>query len=208
MRNKFKTIVIVLFLVNVTLFFGQEYVYDVKVFGNKIGTVTANKTVIGTKTIYKTSSLSSIRFFGKKEITTFMETVYEKNVLKNSFYEVKKNGKVREKSVLEYKNHKYYVVTDGKESYHDKPIVMSTIILTYYKPKNNQKVFEEVGGFYKTMSKINENQFDLINPKSRHKDTYIYNEEGVLEKCIVRKTLFNFEMILKSVPNKKEVSKL
>lgn len=208
MKSKYQIIIIVLFLVNITLLYGQEYTYDVKVFGNKIGTVIANRIQKGSQTIYKTSSLSSIRFFGKKEIATFMETVYDDNVLKSSFYEVKKNGKVREKSVLIYKKDKYFVITDGKETDHDKPIMMSTIMLTYHKPKNNQRVFEEVGGFYKTMVKISANQFDLINPKSRHKDTYIYNKEGVLEKCIVRKTLFNFEMVLKSTKNEKMVSKL
>ncbi|WP_420551401.1 DUF6134 family protein [Tenacibaculum aiptasiae] len=205
MKTKIELIIIVLFLASATLY-GQEYIYDVKVFGKKIGTVTANRIQEGTKTVYKTSSFSSIRFFGKKEISTFMETVYENDILQRSFYEVKKNKKTREKAVLEYKKDKYFIITDGKETYHDKPIFLSTIMLTYHRPKNNERVFEEVGGFYKTMVKISENKFDLINPNSRHKDTYIYNEEGVLKKCIVRKTLFNFEMILKT--EKKQLGKL
>lgn len=207
MKSKFQ-IALVIFMVNITILTGQEYRYDVKVFGKKIGSVIAFRTQNGSETIYKTTSLSIVNFFGKKEITTFMKTVYQNNILQSSFYEVKKNSKTKEKAVLEYTDNRYSIITNGKETHYDKPILMSTIMLTYHKPQNNQNIFEEVGGFYKKMVKINENEFELVSPKSRHKDTYVYNKEGILEKCIVRKTLFNFEMILTSDSKKKAISKL
>ncbi|WP_299107385.1 DUF6134 family protein [uncultured Tenacibaculum sp.] len=207
MKSKFQ-IVFVMFVANIAFVSAQEYTYDVKVFGKKIGSVIAYRTQEGTKTIYKTTSLSTVNFFGKKEITTLMETVYQDDVLQSSFYEVKKNSKIKEKAVLEYVDDQYFITTNGKETNYDKPISMSTIMLTYHKPQNNQNIFEEVGGFYKKMVKINENEFELVSPKSRHRDTYIYSEDGILEKCIVRKTLFNFEMILSSDSKKKEISKL
>ncbi len=208
MKKSIKIILTLLFLSFTSGLVSQEHVYNVKVFGKIIGTVTANRRIQGATIEYSTNSLSIIRFFGKKEISTIMKTLYENNVLKKSFYEVKKNGKIREKSTLKYLNSTYNIITDGEKTKHTKPIHLSTIMLTYYKPKDKEKVFEEVGGFYKKIKKIKDNEFELINPRSRHIDTYIYNEDDVLEKCIVRKTLFNFEMILKSKENKKKVSKL
>ncbi|RBW61401.1 hypothetical protein DS884_03575 [Tenacibaculum sp. E3R01] len=209
MKNKVSVILWLLALfIGCNVLVAQEYKYDVNVFGKTIGTVIANRTIKGTKIEYSTNSLSIIRFFGKKEISTIMKTLYENNVLKKSFYEVKKNGKIREKSTLEYLNSTYNIITDGEKTKHTKPIHLSTIMLTYYKPKDKEKVFEEVGGFYKKIKKIKVNEFELINPRSRHIDTYIYNDEGIMEKCIVRKTLFNFEMILKSKNKQKLVGKL
>lgn len=209
MKNRVSGILWLLALfIGCNVLVAQEYKYDVNVFGKTIGTVIANRTIKGTKIEYSTNSLSIIRFFGKKEISTIMKTSYENNVLKKSFYEVKKNGKIREKSTLEYLNSVYNIITDGEKTKHTKPIHLSTIMLTYYKPKDKEKVFEEVGGFYKKIKKIKVNEFELINPRSRHIDTYIYNDEGIMEKCIVRKTLFNFEMILKSKNKQKLVGKL
>ncbi|KAB1158339.1 hypothetical protein F7018_09155 [Tenacibaculum aiptasiae] len=197
MKTKFQKIIIVLLLINITQVCSQEYVYDIKIFGKKIGTVITNRIQEDGKTIYKTSSFSSIRFFGKKEITTYIETVYKNNILQSSFYEVKKNKKIREKAILKYRKNKYHIITNGKEIYHDKPIFKSTVMLTHNKPKNKEVVFEEVKGFYKIVSKINENKFDLINPKSRYKDTYIYNKDGILKKCIIRRNFFDIKMILR-----------
>ncbi|CAM1345581.1 DUF6134 family protein [Tenacibaculum amylolyticum] len=176
---------------------GQTYEYDVLVFGKKIGTVIAQRTVEGDEVTYTSNSKSEVSFFGKKTILTKMKTIYKNDILNYSFYEVKKNGKIKEKSVINSKNGNYIIDTDGKTTVHDAPVKLSTIMLTYYKPKNGDKVFEEVGGYYKEIKQVNANTFDLISPESRHKDSYIYNEVGVLEQCIVRKTLFNFKMILR-----------
>ncbi|CAM1363977.1 exported hypothetical protein [Tenacibaculum litopenaei] len=185
----------------------QSYQYDVIVFGKKIGTVTTKKERKLEGVIYTSDSKSEVSFFGKKRIVTTMKTVYKNDTLMTSFYEVRKNGKVRELSeVTPLNNGGYQIVTDGEKTTHSRPVTMSTILLTYRKPKDGEKIFEEVGGYYKTMKKVSEFQFDLINPKSRHKDSYFYNEAGVLTKCIVRKTLFNFQMILK--PQEKLTSKL
>lgn len=180
-----------------TKLIAQSYEYDVLVFGKKIGTVIAQKTVNGDEITYTSNSKSEVSFFGKKTILTEMKTIYKNDILNYSFYEVKKNGKTKEKSVINCKNGNYIIDTDGKTTVHNTPVKLSTIMLTYYKPKNGDKVFEEVGGYYKEIQQVNANTFDLISPESRHKDSYIYNEKGVLEQCIVRKTLFNFKMVLR-----------
>ncbi|MDC1162423.1 hypothetical protein OAT18_03165 [Tenacibaculum sp.] len=176
---------------------GQDYKFEVTVWGKKIGTVLSKKKQQGNEVIYTSNSRSEINFFGKKVIETNMKVVYKDSILQNSFHEVVKNGKVKEQSTMNYENKKYTIVTNGKTTFFDKPIKFSTIMLTYDKPKNGQKVFEEAGGFYKSMAFVEKETFKLINPESRHKDEYIYNKDGVLEKCVIKHTLANIIMELK-----------
>lgn len=177
--------------------FGQTYVYDIEVFGKKIGEVIATKTIAENNTItYVSNSKSEVNFLGKKEIITTMKTVYENNVLQSSYYEVKKNNKVKEKATILYQDGTYQILTNGKKTLFDKPVKKSTIMLTYQLPVDGEKIFEEVGGYYKTIKKVGVDKFYLVDSKSSYVDTYIYNQQGVLKKCIIRKALINFQMVL------------
>ncbi|CAL2090929.1 DUF6134 family protein [Tenacibaculum sp. 190524A02b] len=186
--------------------YAQTYTYDVIVFGKKIGKVITSKTHTFNEIIYTSDSKSEVSFFGKKSIITEMKTIYKKGVLNTSFYKVTKNNKLKELAEIRKENEIYLVITDGKKTIHSSPVSMSTIVLTYKKPKDGELIFEEVGGYYKKIKKISDTQFDLISDRSRHRDSYYYNEKGILTKCIVRKTLFNFQMILnkeKKLPTSK-----
>lgn len=200
---KMKRILIVycLFSLCITSIIAQEYTYDIKVWGRKIGKAVTQKKIDGEYTIYTTTSKSEVRFFGKKTIISYVRTVFKNDTLQSSFYKVTKNKKIKEEATISLKNGVYTVVTNGKKTVYKSPVLFSTIMLTYTMPNDQQKVFEEVGGFDKTMKKIKERHFKLINPESRHKDEYFYTPKGILQKCVIKHTLANIVMELQ--PQKK-----
>ena len=69
-------------------------------------------------------------------------------------------------------------------------------MLYFYIPKEGEKVFEEVEGYFKTIKKEKIDNYLLIDPKSSHKDIYNYID-GNLYYNLVKNTLVDFEMVLK-----------
>lgn len=184
----------------------ETLVYDLKVSGNIIGTVTAKKSIQGDCITYISDTDAEIKFLVSTQIKTRMKVIFEKGQLYESCYTFFKNNKIKETSSITFKNGRYTIVHDGKTSVITEPIYVSSIILPFYKPKDNEKVFEEVDGYFKSIQLINNKSCQLVDPKSSHKDKYIY-ENGKLEYCLVNNTLVDFEMILQSKKYSQTVNK-
>ena len=177
----------------------ETLVYDLKVSSNIIGKVIVKKNIQGNYIIYTSDTDAEIKFLVTTQIKTRMKVIFENGQLLSSTYTFFKNNKIKEESSITSKNGKYIIIHDGKTSYTSEPIYVSSIILPFYKPKDNEKVFEEVDGYFKSIQLINIKTYQLVDSKSSHKDKYIY-ENGKLEYCLINNTLVDFEMILESKP--------
>tara|TARA_R110002051_G_scaffold234056_5_gene295610 strand:- start:3857 stop:4459 length:603 start_codon:yes stop_codon:yes gene_type:complete len=169
--------------------------YDIIIGGKTLGFVTATKTEKGNKVVYTSDSDTEVNLIGTTTIKTRMKTIFEDGILTESTYKFFKNDKLKEEAKV-IKIEKGYLFThDGETSKIDEPITASTIMLYFYTPKEGEKIFEEVEGYFKTITYQKPNHFFLIDPKSSHKDTYEY-KNGLLNYNLVKNTLIDFEMVL------------
>jgi hypothetical protein len=175
----------------------ENLVYDLKVAGNTIGTVTAKKITQGDYVTYISDTDAEIKFLVTTQIKTRMKVIFKNGELYESSYKFFKNNKIKEETSITFKNGQYTIIHDGKTNTTTEPIYVSSIMLPFYKPKNNEKVFEEVDGYFKSIQLITNKSFQLVDPKSSHRDKYIY-ENGKLDYCLVNNTFVDFEMILQS----------
>ncbi len=185
----------------------ETLVYDLKVSGKIIGTVTAKKIIQGSFITYLSDTDAKISFFGITQIKTNMKVIFENGKLYESSYKFYKNNNIKEETKITLKSGNYLLIHDGKTSLLTEPIYVSTIILPFCKPKNNEKVFEEVEGYFKSIKLINNKSYHLIDPKSSHEDIYVY-ENNKMQYCLVNNTLVDFEMILQSKYYSQNVEKL
>lgn len=175
----------------------QTLVYDLKVSGNAIGKVTATKTINHNQTIYTSNTDATVNMLVNINIKTRMKVIFEDGKLIESDYKFYKNDKLKETATISYKEGKYIITHDGVINEMKSPITKSTIMLPFYMPLQNEKIFEEVEGNYKVMKLINQDNYKLIEPQTNHQDDYFY-KNGIMKSCLIRNTLVNFEMILKS----------
>ena len=170
--------------------------YDIIVGGKTLGIVKATKTEKDAKIIYTSDSDTEVHILGTIKIKTRMTTIFENGILTESTYEYYKNDNLKEKATLTPTAEGYSFVHNDKTSTISEPIKCSTIMLYFYIPKEGEKVFEEVEGYFKTIKKEKIDNYLLIDPKSSHKDIYNYID-GNLYYNLVKNTLVDFEMVLK-----------
>lgn len=194
---KIKLLIInLLFLCTINIYAQkQTLVYDLKVSGKSIGKVTTTKSVDNNKIIYSSNTDATVKLLFTIDIKTRMKVIFEDGKLIESDYKFYKNNKLKETATITLKGNKYILVHDDKVSKINTIIKASTIILPFYKPTDNEKIFEEVEGDFKIMKLLNEGSYNLINTKSNHKDDYIY-QNGSMQSCLIRNTFINFEMTL------------
>tara|TARA_R110000868_G_scaffold365285_1_gene628165 strand:- start:795 stop:1391 length:597 start_codon:yes stop_codon:yes gene_type:complete len=170
--------------------------YDIIVGGKTLGIVKATKTEKDAKIIYTSDSDTEVHILGTIKIKTRMTTIFENGILTESTYKYYKNDNLKEKATLTQTSNGYSFVHNDKTSTISEPIKCSTIMLYFYIPKEGEKVFEEVEGYFKTIKKEKIDNYLLIDPKSSHKDIYNYID-GNLYYNLVNNTLVDFEMVLK-----------
>lgn len=175
----------------------EVLVYDLIVSGEKIGIVTATKKVEGNKITYTSDSDATTSMVFKIDIKTRMTVVYKNNILQESSYRFYKNGKLKEAANVTLSNGIYSIIHDKKVTTYNKKIVKSTIVLPFELPNDKDSYFEEVEGNFKTIKLINENNYQLYNQNNTQKDDYNY-KDGNLRSCLVRNTLVDFKMVLKT----------
>ena len=173
----------------------ETLVYDLKVSGNSIGKVNCQKIVNGNNITYISDTDAVIKSIGTTKIKTRMKVIFENGKLYESTYKFFKNDKIREESNITFNNGIYTIIHDGKTKVTNEPIYVSSIVLHFYKPKDNEKVFEEVDGYFKSIKFLNNKNCLLVDPYSNHGDQYYY-ENGKMEYCLINNVLVDFEMIL------------
>lgn len=173
--------------------------YDIFVLDKKIGSLFCSKTIKGDSIIYESTSKSEfLFFFRKKRIKTRTRVVYLNDILVSSDYSVTKNKKAKEKLVISYMDNSYTILNNEFIAFYKKPIKHSTVQLSYVMPKNDDEIFEEAKGYFGKVKANNKNTFDLVSEEGNYFDTYSYNDEGILNECIIRSCMLPIHLILKS----------
>jgi hypothetical protein len=126
-----------------------------------------------------------------------MTVIYENGVLQSSDYKLYKNGDLNEFASLKLYNGKYLFNHDGEKNELIEKIKQSTVLLPFEEPKSNTSYFEEVEGFYKVIVAKDKSTFTLINAKNNNNGDYFY-KDGIMQKCLIRNTIVDFTMQLKS----------
>ena len=173
----------------------QTLIYDLKVSGKSIGKVNTTKVIDHNQTTYTSNTDATVKMLISIDIKTRMRAVFEDGKLIESDYKLFRNNTLKETASINYKDGKYILSHNGKRNEIKSLITKSTIMLPYYMPKNNEKIFEEIEGNFKIMKLINEDNYNFIQPHSNQKDDYRY-KNGIMQYCLVRNTLVNFEMTL------------
>ncbi|HWB63983.1 MAG TPA: DUF6134 family protein [Chitinophagales bacterium] len=133
----------------------QKHVYNVELFGKKIGTTTVEKIDKGNGTVeYLLSSASEVTLlFTKKTSIMNFDVVYKDGKLFSSYCKNVKDDATEVVTIL-WDGLKY-VIKRGEEILQlNTPIDYSTILLYYIEPKGRPMVFSERQGRYTTFQAL------------------------------------------------------
>ncbi|MBK8657785.1 MAG: hypothetical protein IPN22_02635 [Bacteroidetes bacterium] len=161
-------------------------VYDVVLFGKKIGSTVVEKTTDPNGDIhYKLNSSSEANvLFTKKTSSMNLTATYSDNKLKSSYVKNMKDG-VTEIVTVAYKETKY-IITKGSETFqYTKPIDFSSVLLYFIEPKTRSSIFSERLGEFCRFVKTAEGRYEC---KLGNGVNNIYNyENGILTELEMSK---------------------
>ncbi|MCW5906876.1 MAG: hypothetical protein KIS94_03380 [Chitinophagales bacterium] len=161
----------------------QKQVYDIFLFGNKIGQTIVERKDNGNGTVkYTLNSKSEANvIFTKKTSEMNYDIIYENGQLLSAYTKNMKDG-VTEISKTIWQGTKY-LIQKGAEMLHlDKPIDFSSIQLYFSEPKGRTVIFSERLGEYCTFKQTSPGVYEckLANGVSniyRYKDGALYELE-------------------------------
>lgn len=174
----------------------QRMVYDVILFGKKIGSTVVEKTIDNNgDTHYKlTSSSEANVLFTKKTSSMNLLATYSDNKLKSSYVKNVKDG-VTEIVTVAYKETKY-IISKGSETFQfTKPIDFSSILLYFTEPKLRSNIFSERLGEFCRFVKTGEGRYEC---KLENGVNNIYNyKNGILTELEMNKGASVFLRLVK-----------
>lgn len=132
------------FLVVCLTGFAQKHVYDVILFGKKVGSTTVERIDKGNGIIeYKLNHNSEVNMlFAHKSSFMSFDVIYSNNKLYSSSCKNVKDG-VTEITTLVWDGNQYVINRDGKTTYYKQQVDYTTMLLYYFEPVSKTKVFSE-----------------------------------------------------------------
>lgn len=164
----------------------QKRVYDIILFGNKIGTTVVEKIESGNGTVqYKMFSNSEANvLFTKKTSVMNFDVVYKDGKLFSSYVKNVKDG-VTEIVNIVWKETKYLISKGAETLQITSPIDFSGIQLYFTEPKGKPTVFSERLGEYCKFVKTGESRYECKVANGVN-NIYTY-ENGVLTELEMSK---------------------
>ena len=145
----------ILLLVLCRFSFSQKLVYDIFLFGDKIGQSIIEKTARNDSiTRYTLNSSSEAHiFFTTRKVSLQYDILYKNDYLFSSYSKNTRNEEVHITSIKWENN--TYIMKREDGSFCIKPIVdCSTVKLFFHEPCDEQKVFSERLGEYRVIKKL------------------------------------------------------
>jgi hypothetical protein len=178
-----KKLFLPLLLVSFTLLHAQRNVYDVILFGNKIGqTVVERKDEGNGKVNYTLRSKSEAQvIFTKKTSETFFDITYLNGQLFSAYTKDIKDGVTQVSNIIWQGTQ--YLIKKGSEMLHvNNPIDFSSIHLYFTEPKGRTSIFSERIGDYCTFVKTGEGVYECklangVNNIYRYRNGILYELE-------------------------------
>lgn len=170
--------------------------YHVMTDDEKIGQVTAIRTVKENVEHYMITCEMSVRMLLKVDISYKLEALYKQDVLYSSSAIVYLNDNVQDKVNVRRAGSSYVIVNDGSTEIITDPIPYTSAWLYYHLPETDIRIFSETDGTFKTLSKLNTFEFELTDPgNSSQVSTYTYTPgRGLLRIDIDRKFIPTFRL--------------
>jgi hypothetical protein len=123
----------------------QGKVYDILLNGMQIGQLKVYAMTTNTgETHYRADADASVWFFGRKNITTLISSVYKDKLLETASFHEKLNEKTQNLSLTNRDGNGYQVrLNEEKVALPARRITYSTAILYHQEPKNITELFSE-----------------------------------------------------------------
>ncbi len=153
--------------------FSQKLVYDIFLFGNKIGQSVIEKTIRNDSiTRYTLNSASEATvFFTTRKVSLIYDILYKNDQLFSSYSKNTRNDEVHI-TTIKWENNTYIMKREDG-SFCIKPLVdCSTVKLFFHEPCDNQKIFSERLGEYRVIKKTGEG---LYQAEMKEGITYYYH---------------------------------
>lgn len=153
--------------------FSQKLVYDIFLFGNKIGQSVIEKTIRNDSiTRYTLNSASEATvFFTTRKVSLIYDILYKNDQLFSSYSKNTRNDEVHI-TTIKWENNTYIMKREDG-SFCIKPLVdCSTVKLFFHEPCDNQKIFSERLGEYRVIKKTGE---ALYQAEMKEGITYYYH---------------------------------
>lgn len=178
-----KTLFSLLFLIAGLASSAQKHVYDIVLFGNKIGQTVVERIDKGNGVMeYKLNSESKVNaLFVKKTSVMNYDIMYRNGQLFSAYVKNVKDG-VTEISDILWQGTQY-LITKGAEMLHlTQPIDFSAIHLYWTEPKGKSDIFSERLGQYCHFTKTGEGEYvcklaDGVSNIYRYKNGVLYEME-------------------------------
>lgn len=145
-----KHLALVLLFLSSLLLNAQKHIYDVELFGKKIGSTVVERIDKGNNEVeYKLSSSSSVNIlFTHKTSDMIMDVIYKNGRLISSYVKNVKDD-VTEVTTVVWDGAKY-VIKKGEETLVLKQVVdFSNVLLYYVEPKGRLTIFSERLGLFR-----------------------------------------------------------
>lgn len=193
-----KNYLLLLLMVPSMMCFAQTttHQYDLSIAGIIVGSLTASKQIEGHQERYTADSEAAISFFGKHTLKTHLVAVYEHGILLNSHNTMWKNGEIDEELTVKRIGDNYEVNYSGEVSMIQQPIPYSSICLYFQQPKNIKEVFYEPDAIFRKITNTKTNAYRLVE-NDKYTNSYIYDDQGVLQSVIFESGLFDVSILLK-----------
>lgn len=186
---------IILFLFLLLTFNGTSRTlnYEITSNGSKIGKLSVTKTTKDNVTEIEIISEVKVKIFVTVDIKYQLNTTYKDNELFYSSVTTYVNGKVRSTNKAE-KDGKYYTLTsNGHSSKYINKITFTSSMLYFEEPKNKSNLFSEFDNFEKSIKKLGDHSYQIIDPNNSHANVYTYLD-GIVNTCTIYNTFMNFTL--------------
>lgn len=182
---KIKSLILSLLLGFVSISLCQSSKYDIVLFGNTIGTGSANvsKTTSGNLYYKLVTSASANVMFKERTSHTDIEMEYKGNVLQSCKLKREKDGEWEDiKIVLE--NGKHYFILDGKKTSVTKPVTFTSTQLFFKEPVGIKEIYIERLNIFAPIQKESEGLYKTVIEGG---DNYYRYENGVMVEFRLKK---------------------
>ncbi len=175
----------------------QGKVYDILLNGMQIGELKVYTTTTNTgETHYRADADASVWFFGRKNITTLISSVYKDKLMETASFHEKLNEKTQNLSLTNRDGNGYQVrLNEEKVTLPARRITYSTAILYHREPKNITELFSERFGKFCPIKPVGVGKYELTMPDGKQ-NLYTY-VNGVCEEVEVHTNLYRFRFKLR-----------
>ncbi|MCG9910767.1 MAG: hypothetical protein MH137_05635 [Flavobacteriales bacterium] len=159
----------------------QTRKYEVVLSGNKIGELTATKTVKGAFTTYKLESKSEAKvLFSTKKNYVLMDVTYKDGILVSSYCKNEINDEVDNYASINWDGSKYNITNEKKKFTHPTQVKYSVISLYFSEPKGMTQLFTERIGEVYPLTDLGSGKYEYKIPNG-DKNVYVYKNGELVE---------------------------